>query len=827
MPAFLSDLHYGLRKLCKTPGFTTVCVLTLGLGIGANTAVFSVMNAVLLRSLPVADPQRIVYLHTSNPPQRTGTVDFNDTFSYAVFDVLRQQHRGLAQVMAYAPLSTSKVAVRFGAEPEEAEGDMVSGNFFLGLGVRMARGRGFTAHDEESHAPIAVISYDYWTSRFLRNPDVLGERLFVKGVPLTIVGVAAEGFEGLEAGASTNFWIPLQNRAELNAWGNPPENGKTYLEDPTWWCLRLVGRLSPDLTRAQGVAQLQSAFQNAAYIGLGNPAKGEERPVLSFQTAKGFPGYDDQYGKPLRMLTAMVGLVLLIALSNVTTLLIARNTTRQREFALRLALGAGGAQLFRQLIAESLWLVMMGGAMAWAFATSATGALGAWAGIESSLAPDNTVLFFTLAVLCIAALLFGLAPLREAITADRGLDLKTSAATSLADTGKTRTGRVTIALQMALCLVLLAGAGLLIRTLQNLQHIPLGFQPEGLVVFDVDPLQVHSTAETRAFYQNLLNQLRVLPGVESVTIMENRLGSGWSNNRYATVDGKRPDVASGASTLVRSNSVGPDFFHTLGIPLLAGRQFTDADNGASAHVAIVNELFVKRFLANRNPLGHRIGGNNGSNDDAMIVGVVKDHKYRSLDEAPIPMAWYPYTQNQYLGSMTIEMRVRGHATAILPSVHKVLQQIDPNLPLIKPLTQWGQFEESISRQILFARLAECFGLLGIVLVGTGLYGTLAYSVSRRTAEIGLRMAVGAPRKRVVWMVLKDSLLLTAVGAGLGAPLAMLAAHMLESVLYGVTPWDALSYLMAILGVAAVALIASIIPARRAASIDPLTALRME
>jgi predicted permease len=820
MRAFLSDLHYGLRKLRKTPGFTAVCVLTLGLGIGANTAVFSVMNAVLLRSLPVADPQRIVYLHTSNPPRGTGTVDWNDTFSYAVFDALRQQHRGLTQVMAYVPLSTSKVAVRYGVEPEEAEGDMVSGNFFSDLGVPMARGRGFAERDEEIHSPIAVISYDFWTSRFLRSPDVLGKTLFVKGVPLTIVGVAAEGFEGLEAGASTDFWIPLQNRAELNAWGNPPENGKTYSDDPTWWCLRLVGRLAPHLTRAQGASQLQSAFQNAAYIGLGKPAQGEKPPVLSLQVAKGFPGYSEQYGKPLRMLMAMVGLVLLIALGNVTMLLIARNTTRHREFALRLAIGAGRGQLFRQLLAESLLLVIIGGALAWMFATSATRALGAWAGIESSLAPDTTVLLFTLIVLCIASLLFGLAPLREALATGRGLDLKTSAATSLTDANKTRTGKVTIALQMALCLVLLAGAGLLIRTLRNLQHIPLGFQPEGLIVFDVNPLRVHSSAEGRVFYQNLMYKLRVLPGVESATIVENRLGSGWSNNRYAIVDGKRPDGANGTSSLVRSNSVGPDFFRTLGIPLLAGRQFTDADNATSAHVAIVNELFVERFLANRSPLGHHIG-------DAVIVGVVKNHKYRSLEEAPIPMAWYPYTQDRDLGSMTIEMRVRGHATAILPSVHKVLQEIDPNLPMIKPMTQEAQFEESISRQILFARLAECFGLLAVVLVGTGLYGTLAYGVSRRTAEIGVRMAVGAPRKQVVWMVLKDSLFLTAIGVAVGTPLAVLAAHMLASVLYGVTPWDARSYLAAIIGVAGVALIASILPARRAASIDPLRALRME
>src|ERR1700730_13474370 len=395
---------------------------------------------------------------------------------------------------------------------------MVSGNLFSGLGVKLVRGRSFTEQDETSHASIAVISYNYWTQRFSRNPDVLGRTFYVNGVPLTMVGIAAEGFEGVEAGSSTDFWIPLQGRAELNAWGNPLEDGKTYRENATWWCLRMLGRLGPGITKAQGVAQLQSTFQSAAYIGLGNPEPGEKRPVLSFQDAKSFPGYDEQYGKPLRMLMAMVGLVLLIALSNVAMLLMARNTTRQREFSLRLALGAGRRELFRQLLTESLLLVAVGGGLAWLFAAFATKALGAWAQIESSLAPDNTVLFLTLCILVLAALLFGVAPLRVALSAGPGLVLKTSQATSNADPGKTRAGKIIVALQMALCVVLLVGGGLLIRTLRNLQHISLGFPAEGLAVFGVNPQNIHSVPEGIPFYQELMSKLRVLPGVESVTI---------------------------------------------------------------------------------------------------------------------------------------------------------------------------------------------------------------------------------------------------------------------------------------------------------------------
>jgi predicted permease len=818
----LRDVRFGLRSLRQSPGFAATAILTLALGIGANTAVFSVMNAVLLRSLPVNDPDRLVYLRTSNPPRGTGTIDSNETFSYPVYDALRQQSRGLSPVMAYAPLSNSKVAVRYGAQPEEAEGDMVSGTFFSGLGVKLQRGRGFTEQDEANHASIAVISYNYWTRRFARNPGVLGQTLYVNGVAVTIVGVAAEGFEGVEGGGSTDFWMPLQSRPELNAWGNPPENGKTYIANSTWWCLRLVGRLAPGVTRAQAVAQLQPVFQRAAYIGLGTPMGGEKPPVLSLADAKSFPGYDQQYGKPLRMLMAMVGLVLLIALTNVVMLLMARNAARQREFSVRQALGAGRGELLRQLLAESLILVTAGGALAWGFAEMATRLLGRWAQIESSLAPDTTVMLFTLGVLVFAALLFGLAPLRVALAGGAELALKTSAATSNTDAGKSRTGRMIVALQMALCVVLLVGGGLLIRTLRNLENTPLGLQVDGLVVFGVKP-NIQSVPAGVAFYVNLMNKLRALPGVESVTIMEERLGSWWSDNSDMMVDGKLPDVANGSSRTVRSNVAGPDFFRTLGVPVLAGRDFVDSDTATSPHVGIINQQFAERFLPNQNPLGHIIGPDNGRYQ-MTIVGVVKDHKYRSIDEKPIPMAWYMYAQIPVTGAMHVEMRVEGEPLAILPSARKVVQQMNPNLPLIRPMSQRAQFDTTISGQTLFARLAGFFGFLAVVLVATGLYGTLAYRVNMRTAEIGVRMAVGARREQVVWMILQDSLLLTAAGVVIGVPLAMLVGQALTSSLYGVTPFDAVSYLLAVVGVAVVA---SAVPAGRAASVDPMRALRAE
>jgi len=825
LDSIFRDLRYGLRSLAHSPGFTITAVLTLALGIGANTAVFSVMNAVLLRSLPVADPTRLVYLRTSNAPHGTGTINSRETLSYPVYQTLHDRHPGLSDVIAYVPLSGNKVAVRYGAQPEEAEGDMVSGTFFSGLGVAIPHGRGFTEQDEKDHAPVVVISYNYWTRRFARNPDVLGTTLYVNGIGFTIVGISAEGFEGLEAGGSTDFWIPLQNRPELNAWGNPLEDGKTYAANATWWCLRLIGRLAPEVSNQQAAAALNPLFQRAAYIGLGTPAAGEKQPTLSLEEAKGFPGYSEEYGRPLRMLMAMVGFVLLIALTNVVMLLVARNASRQREFSMRLALGAGRRDLLRQLLAESLLLVTTGGVLAWVFAKMATRALASWAQIESSLAPDRTVLVFALGTLIVAALVFGLAPLRIALAAGPALSIRTSAATSNANAGRSRGARILVAFQMTLCVVLLVGAGLLIRTLRNLERTPLGFPVDGLVVFGVNP-HVTSVPQGKAFYRDLIGKLRELPGVQSVTVMEWRIGSWSSNNSNMTVDGRLPDVPNGSSRTVRSNVAGPGFFTTLGVPILAGRDFADSDTETSPHVGIINEQFAKRFFPNRNPLGHMIGSEYGQYQ-MTVVGVVKDHKFRSIDEEPIPMAWYEYSQIPIAGKMDVEMRVHGDPLAILPAARKVVQQMDPNLPLIKPMTQRAQYDLTISSQTLFARLAGCFGVLAVVLVATGLYGTLAYRVNRRTAEIGVRMAMGAGRSQVVWMILRDSLVLTVVGVLAGMPLAFAIGRALSSSLYGVQPLDGLTYGIAILGVTLVAFIASAAPASRAASVDPLKALRTE
>ncbi len=825
----LRDFKYALRSLTKSPGFAVTVVLIMALGIGANTAVFSVINAVLLKSLPVADPGRVFYLYIDGQPDgATNTGNSDSSFSWPVYDAFRRQDHALSDVIAYVPLSDSgKTAVRIGNGPEVAEGDMVGGNFFSSLGVHIARGRGFSAQDEAQHAPVIVLSYKYWTRRFSRSPDVLGSTLYVKGVPLAVVGIAAEGFEGTEAGDSVDFWIPLQSRRELNAWGTPAVDGKTFLTQPNWWCLRLLARLAPGISQKQALAQTQTVLTQAAFIGIGNPRPGQKPPVLTLHPAKAFPGYEEQYGTPLKIMMAMVALVLLIALSNVAMLLIARNASRQREFSVRLSLGAGSSQLLRQLLAESTLLVAAGGTLSWFFADAGTHALARWAQIDSSLAPDTTALFFTLAVLVLAALFFGLAPLRVSLAGGTGLVLRSASAVTNQSAGNSRSARVVVALQLALCLTLLVGAGLLVRTLRNLQNTPLGFQSSGLVAFGINPQQTRTIDESIAFYQRLLGSLRALPGVEAVSLSENRPGSGWSSNDgLPMIDGHKPPNSDGEQGMIRMNNVGPGFFRTLGIPILAGRDFADADTRHSAGVVIVNQTFAQRFLPNQDPIGHNIG-NREWTQHAQIVGVVKDHKYTGITEHTIPMLWMPYTQGNSVGELHVEMRVAGDPLAILPATQNVVRQIDPDLPLLQPMLQQEQFERSISQQILFARLAECFGLLAIVLVATGIYGTLAYRVSRRTAEIGVRMALGAQRSQVVWMVLRGSLWLTVIGLVAGAPLAILMSHYLASALYQVKPFDAITYIVAILGLASVALLASLLPARRAARLDPIQALRTE
>jgi predicted permease len=821
------DARYGVRQLAKTPVFTIVCVLTLALGVGANTAVFSVMHAVLMKMLPVEDASRVFYLHTTGYPDGVSqTGDSNTSFSYPIYRALSERS-GLQEVMAFIPMSSSgKAPVRVGTAPEEAAGDMVSGNYFSGLGVGTELGRGFVQKDEDDHTPVTVISESFWATHYGRSRDAIGKVLYIKSIPFTIVGVAMKGFEGTEGRLPLDFWIPLQSRAEFNAWGSPAEDGM-YLTKQNFWCMKLMVRTAAGLSRNQALAQAQAVFEQAAYTGLTHRHAGDPPYQLSFMDAKQFDGQNDSFARALKTLMAMVCLVLLIAMSNVVMLLMARNASRQREFAVRLALGAGRREMVRQLLTESVLLVALGGIAAWAFALGATHALGSWAQIESNLQPDRTVLWFTLSVLFLLALVFGLAPVRAAMSSGPEMVLRSSAAVSQSTSQKMRAGNAVIVTQIAMCVVLLVGAGLLLGTLRNLLNTPLGQKPQGLLVFGVHPQHVHTAEESIAFFVALQQRLRTVPGVESVSMAMNRPGSGWSNNNGGVlVDGHKAKGIEPEQVTFRGNIVGPDYFRTMGVQVVQGRDFSDADSPTAPKTVIVNETFAKKYLDTLNATGHVLSDRTGT-DPSLIIGVVKDHKYTSITEEAMPMIWTAYTQGGAVNQLNIEMRMHGDPMAMLPTVGKIIAQIDPDMPMLEPMSQSAVFEQSISQQALFARLAGCFGMLAVVLIATGLYGTLAYRVSRRTAEIGVRMALGAQRSQVVWMVLRGSLLLCATGVVLGVPLAMAAGRGLESSLYGMKSLDAASYAFAIVGVVLVALLASAIPAGRAANVNPTSALRME
>ena len=825
MHGLLQDLRFAFRQLRKSPGFALTVIATLALGIGANTAIFSVMNAVLLRMLPVRDPGQLFYVTHEHMPDVGSTGDYRYSSGINIYNRLREDKSVLSAVIAYVPLSFNKTAVRVGDNPEEVRADEVSGNFFSALGVPMAAGQAFAPADEEKHSSLAVISYGYWNARFNRDPGAIGKTIYVRGVPFTIIGVTAPHFYGVESGGlATDLWIPLQNRPELPAWGVPATTGRTIYSSPNWWALMLMARLQPGVTVQQAAARLNPVYSRASYETAAPPKPNDPALELQFVPARGLGTGAHDYEVPLRVLMGMVALVLVIACVNIVMLLVARNTARAREYAVRLALGASRWPLFRQLLAESLILVGTGALAGWFFADEATRLLGIWSELEISLSPDLPVLAYTLAVSSLAAILFGLAPLRAASRVNVGLALKSSSNTQ-ATAGRSRalSGKILIAMQMAFCVVLLFASGLLLRTLLNYRHTDLGLRADGVLAFGAHPLGSPTREAKLAFYRQLTSRLQTLPGVESVTVAELRPGTGWSDNNALVLDGRTYPWDNGRNML-RSNWVGGDFFATLGIPVLAGRDLRDSDTSSATHVAVVNETLANRYFGSASPIGHVIG----SKDlHATIVGVVRDSKYSTTDEDKMPMAWYSYQQSNSIGDMDLEVRTAGAPLALLPAVHRIVREIDPDIPLGNPQTLSAGFEETYQMPALYARLAVFFGCLAALLVAVGLYGTLAYRVSRRTVEIGLRLALGAPRKRVLWMILRDSLYLVCFGLAAGLPLAWLTSRWMASMLYQLPAHDPFSLAAAALGVLAVSVAAALLPARRAASIEPMRALRTE
>ena len=819
--------RYTFRQLGKSPVFTAVCVLTIALGIGANTAIFSVMNAVVLRTLPVPDPQQLVYFHLRNQPLSTSQTGFGDmSMSMPVFDALRTRQDVFKDVIGFAPLAFDKVAVRIGAEPEEVLGEMVSGNFFSGLGVHPVLGRGFKPEDESTHAPIAVLSYSWWRRRFGSDKETLGKRFYVKGVPVTIVGVAPPGFGGVDPiHANMDFWIPLQNRPELNAWGTPPTDHTLY-GSPEWLSLDMLGRLQPGVSTEQAAAQLTPTFQNT--LASASPVDPrDQKPLLVLSNVRGVEDLRGDYEHPLRFLMSMVALVLLIACANVMMLMLARNAGRLPEFCLRQALGANARALFLQLFQETAVLVAAGAILGWLFAGSATQALTAWSGVDIFIEPDPRVLLFTAGMTAAVAIAFGLAPLPFLRRLPLNLALRSSDGTVSAGRNHLWGRKLVVALQISLCMVLLCAGGVLYRTLRNLKSSDLGMRTAGLLVFGVSPqANIHSDADAVRFHTALLERMRALPGVDSATIMQVRIGSGGSDNDGVLVDGRNP-LPNRPFAAVRVNLVGSAFLRTLGIPLRQGRDIQDSDTANSPKVVIVNQTFVDRYLHGGEALGHHIAVEGDPKVQYTIVGVAGNSRCTEVREEDRPMAYVPFAQPQGVLGMQYELHTMGDPRMLISEAGKAVHDTDPDLPLEKPITQQDQFDESISRERLIANLSVFFAALAGFLVAIGLYGTISYGVSRRTMEIGVRIALGAQRSEVLRMFLIESLSVAAFGLALGIPASLAVARTLRSMVYGLSPNDPLTIVLALAGIATITLAAAIFPARRAASVDPMRALRME
>jgi len=822
MSILIQDLRFTLRQIGKTPGFALTAILTLALGIGANTAVFSALNALLLKMLPVRDPQRLYtvkLLHGgTQPPNTSGTGNGNTSFSLPVFQALRNQSRVYADLIAHIPLGLGQVPVRYGNTPTTRSGEEVSGNFFTGLGVPMAAGVGLTNADEQEHTAKSVISYGFWTSAFSRDPTAIGQTLYIRGIPFTIVGVTAPGFFGVDSGSTADFWIPLQTRPELNAWGFPGDHSTLYTS-PKWWAVPMVARLAPGVSPEQASQAVQGVFWQAATAPQGKLDFKQWPASLGFTPIRGIANYARSYREPIELMMALVGLVLLIACINVALLILARCAARQREFAIRIATGASSLRILRQLALDSFTIVIASAALGWMFAIAATRMLAHWAHIGAGLAPDRHVLWFTLAVASLVAIAFSLTPFSRTMRVGVDQALRSTSPMAGHSRRHTQMGNLVIAAQIAMCFTLLVAAGLTVRTLLNYEHLDLGMQADELLIFDVDPQGLARGVQSWSYYNRLIDRIKAVPGVESVSVAQWRPGSGWLRSGAVTLDGTLLLGNSRGHADISSNAVGADFFHTLGVPVLEGREFNPTDTPSSKLVEIVNQTFAERYLKD-GALGHTVEG-------AEIVGVVRDSKYKYAAETERPTIYESLAQMGMAGQITFEVRTSLPPLSLLPDVRSAVHQIDPNLALQKPMTQAAQFEQSYTTPMLFARLAMGFGLLAVVLVATGLYGALTYRLQRRRREIGVRMALGALRQDVLRMIFSESLRIAAIGLAIGLPLCLGVAHLLQSQLYQLSSFDPVSFATALAITSAVTVGAAVLPARTAANLNPVDTIRSE
>lgn len=826
----LQDLRYGFRQLRRSPGFTAVAVLTLALGIGANSAIFSAIDAVMLKLLPVPHPEQLVLLRWESPHAVT------DYLPYPAFVLLRKHNQVFTGLFAFHSL---QLATRVDREPGLAAGQLVSGNYFSVLGVKALIGRMFTSDEDRIPGtdPFAVISYRYWRNRFGRSPTVLGRSIQLNGAPFTIIGVLPPAFFGVSVGDSRDVWIPLMMQAQVM-------DGKSLLNDPKSWWLHVMARRKAGISKPQTLTAINVLYQRYARQQAGVRLSPEAERELAHEriallpAGRGLSTLRHKLSEPLVVLMALVGLVLLVACTNIASLVLARATARQRELAVRVALGAGRLRLFRQLLTESLLLAMLGGALGLLFARWGDDLLlellsGAGAPLALRLHLNSAVFIFTACIALLTGLLFGIAPAWESARVNLNTVIKASVRGLATASGGHRPRwelrKLFVIGEVAMALLLMAGAGMLVRSLQKLKDVNPGFNQNGVLLVSIDPTLIgYGGNRLMNFYRQVTLALPALPGVRSVSLsaLPPMTLAQWRTGVF--VQGHIPGAHE--KTTAHLNFVGPHFFRTLGIPLLQGREFTPRDNAAAPKVAIMNEAMARFYFGNQSAVDKRLSFASPEGGEIEIVGVAGNTKYNSLRETPPHMLYVPYLQTPSASlayGMTLEVRTAGNPDSDAGSIRQSIREIDRDVPILGFTTLADEVNESLAQERLVARISTLFGLLALLLASIGLYGIMTYTVARRTGEIGIRMALGARRTQVLWMVLREALELVAVGTVLGVPLAIAFAHLISNQLYGISPADPLTIFGSMALLAGIALIASYIPARRAAKVDPMVALRYE
>jgi predicted permease len=831
--AIVQDVRYALRTLRRSPLFVVVAILSLALGIGANTAIFTLINQLILQYLPVSHPEELVLLTARG--QHYGSNSGPNALSYPMYRDFRDKNEVFRGMFCR---HSETLSMSFEGRTELVAGEFVSGNYFPVLGVGSVLGRVFTASDDlmQGGHPVAVLSYGYWKTRFGGDRDVLGKKMLVDGYPFTIVGVSQEGFDGVAPGYSPQIRIPITMQDSL-----PP--GQTYLQlnNRRRRFIQVFGRLKPGVTMAQAKAGLQPLFHQMLEMEVQQKEFAKASPFSKKQFlamwmdvlpgSKGRSQLREQFSKPLLVLMAVVGLVLLIACSNLANLLIARASTRQKEIAVRLALGANRWHLTRQLLVESLMLSLAGGVAGLALAVWIDRMLLAFqpddiSAIAISTTPDATVLGFTLIVSVFTGLLFGLVPALQTSRPDVASTLKEEAG-SLSG-GGAGLRKVLVIGQITLSLILLVASNLFLQSLRNLKELHPGFDVRNVVSFNVEPtLGNYNVNWARQYYRRLADRLRALPGVASTAfavvpvLVDNEWDNGVTIEGYSPKQGEFPDPHMQFCT--------PGYFETLKIPMLLGRDFTYKDDEKAPKVGIVNEKFAKRYFGDQSPLGRHLGFgiDPGTKTDIEIVGVVGDTKYENMRE-PIPYELYvPYVQQDFVNGMAVYVRTRGVPAGSFEALRRAAQEVDTNVPLYEMRTLEEQVDISLVTERLLATLSSVFGVLATLLAAIGLYGVMAFVVARRTREIGIRMALGATGVSVVRLVMLEVLLLASVGLGIGLAVALGLTRFIEAQLFGIKPADAVTMVLATLSIAVVASAAGFVPARRATRIDPVRALRFQ